>query len=210
MKRRSAQHLVGVLALLPILAACGGGSAPPPEPGTSTGFAPNLDGRRVILLPVQQVMGVPGDPSAELAFALTDRGQDVDWIPWSEVDDALARSPALDANTRDLPVGLFAQAEVERVGDPLFGQLRRMAGLVDADLILLPVSATWEPNPAVVDATPRVRFTVALIVPRTGRVMWYGLEEGEDYPRDDPRALASAAERLAQTLLWYVSSGDDV
>lgn len=210
MTRRSAQFLVGVFALLTTLAACGGGSAPPPEPGTSTGFAPNLDGRRVILLPVQQNLGVPGDPSAELSYALTDRGEDVDWILWPEVDEALARSPGMDARTTGLPIGLFAQAEVERVGDPLYGQLRRMAGLVDAEMILLPVGVTWEPNPAVVDATPRVRYTVALIVPRTGRVLWYGLEEGADHPRDDPRALASAAERLSERLLWYVSRGGDV
>ena len=210
MTRRFVRFSVGVLALLPIMAACGGGSTPPPEPGTNLGFAPDLDGRRVILLPVQQVLGVPGDPSAELSFALTDRGQEVDWILWPEVDEVLSRSPGIDARTQRLSVGLFGQAQVERVGDPLFGQLRRMAGLVDADLVLLPVSATWEPNPTVIGATPRVRFTVALIVPRTGRVMWYGVEEGDDHPRDDPRALASAAERLARSLLWYVRPGAGV
>lgn len=167
-------------------------------------MAPNLDGRRVILLPVQRARGVPGNASAELAHALTDRGQDVEWVLWSEVDAALARSPAMDARTSGLPVGVFGAAQVERVGDPLFGQLRRMAGLVDAEFILLPVSVTWETNPAVMNATPRIRFTVALIVARTGHVVWYGVEEGDDHPRDDPRALATSAERLSENLLWYV------
>ncbi len=207
MSRRSARALVGALTLVSLAMGCGGRSAPAPEPGTSLGFSPNLDGRRVILLPVQQVLGVPGDASAELSFALGDRGRDVEWIPWTEVDAALARSPGVDTRTQQLSVGLFGQAQVERVGDPLFGQLRRMAGLVDADLVLLPLSVTWEVNPAIIDATPRVRFTVALIAPRTGRVMWYGVEEGDDHPRDDPRALASAAERLARSLLWYVREG---
>ena len=90
---------------------------------------------------------------------------------------------------------------------PLFGQLRRMAGLVDAEFILLPVSVTWETNPAPIEASPRVRFTVALIAARTGHVVWYGVEEGDDHPRDDPRALATAAERLSESLLWYVRPG---
>ncbi len=207
MFRRPAQRFTALFVLVPLLASCGGGTAPPPEPGTSRGTSPILDGRRVILLPVQRVGGVPGNASAELSHALTDRGQDVEWVLWSEVDDALARSPGMDARTSGLPVGLFGAAEVERVGDPLFGQLRRMGGLVDADLILLPVSVTWETNPAVIGATPRVRFTAALIAARTGHVVWYGVEEGDDHPRDDPRGLATAAERLSESLLWYVRRG---
>ena len=129
MTRRSAPFLVGVFALLTTLTACGGGSAPPPEPGTSTGFAPNLDGRRVILLPVQQNLGVPGDPSAELSYALTDRGRDVDWILWSEVDEALAlldraaeASPESDSPLRakaELLTALGAAADTERALEAL-------------------------------------------------------------------------------------------
>lgn len=205
--RSNTRFSTSLLAVAVVMAGCGGGSAPPPDPGTSLGVAPNLNGRRVLLLPVQQVLRVPGDPSAELAFALTSRGRDIEWVLPAEVDQALARSPGLQARTTGLPVGPFTQARVERVGDPLYGQLRRMAGLVDAEVIVLPVTVTWEPNPAVIDADPRVRFTAALIVARTGRVVWFGVEEGDDHPRDDPRALASAAERLAESLLWYVAPG---
>ena len=186
-------------------AACGGKTAPPPSPGQSRGVAPDLRGRRVLLLPVQIVAGVAGDPDAELAFVLQDVGREVDWILEAEVAEALVRSPGMDARTRGLPVGRFVQAEVERIGDPLYGQLRRMAALVDADAVLIPVAATFEPNETVTDSGPRVRFTTALIEPRTGRVVWFGIEEGEEVPRGDPRGLASAVERLAQALLWYVS-----
>lgn len=157
-----------------------------------------------MLLPVQHVAGVLGDPTAELAFALTDRTDEVDWILEDEVQEILRRSPAIQASTRGLPVGAFLQAEVQRVGDPLYGQLRRMAGLVDAEVILLPVQASFAANPEIEGATPRVRITAALVDPRSGRVIWFGIEEGEDVPRDDPRGLASAAERLARTILWYV------
>lgn len=158
-----------------------------------------------MLLPVQRVQGVAGDPSAELAFALTERGDEVDWILEDEVVEILERSPAIQASTRGLPVSLFLQAEVQRVGDPLYGQLRRMAGLVDAEAVLLPIVASYEAS-AEVGATPRVRLTAALIEPRSGRVVWFGIEEGDDTAQDDPRGLASAAEQLARTILWYVGA----
>jgi hypothetical protein len=156
-----------------------------------------------MILPVQQNLGVRGDLDAELAFALTDREDDVDWVLRAEVDEILNRSPGVQARTRGLPVSMFLQSEVERVGDPLFGQLRRMAGLVDAQAILLPVQASFEPPPDVVGGAPRVRLQAALIDPRTGRVYWYGVEQGGEFTQDDPRAIASAVENLARALLWY-------
>jgi hypothetical protein len=78
-----------------------------------------------------------------------------------------------------------------------------MAALVDADAVLLPVAATYETNEDVVGSAPRVRLTTALIAPRTGQVLWFGVEEGGEFPREDPRGLASAMDRVARTLLWY-------
>ena len=191
-------------AMLAAVAACGGGTSPAPQPGQMRGVPPDLRGRRVMLLPVQQVLGVRGDADAELTFALEDLGRDVDWILEEEIAAVLARSPAFDARTRGLPVGRFLQAEVRRVGDPLFGLLRRLAALVDAEWILIPIAASFEPNQLVEGSTPRVRLTLALIEPRSGRVVWFGIEEGGDFPQGDPRGLASAVEKAAGTLLWYV------
>jgi hypothetical protein len=154
----------------------------------------------VLLLPVQQNLGVPGDPDAELAFGLQNRASGIEWVLPAEVDEVLARSPAIQARARGLPVGTFTVAEVERVGDPLYGELRRLASVVAADAIVLPVQATLE---AVPGADPRVRFWTALIEVRTGRVMWFTVLEGEAFPRGDPRALASAVEEVARSLLWY-------
>jgi hypothetical protein len=135
----------------------------------------------VILLPVQQNLGVRGDLDAEIRFTFTDQGREVDWIFEEAVQRMLDRTPTMDTRTRGLPVSLFSAAEVERVGDPLYGQLRRMAALVEADAILIPIEASFEPNEAVVDSEPRVRFTAAIIEPRTGRVVWFGVEEGGDF-----------------------------
>ena len=208
MMRTSMRHTTGsrwvpALLLVSLLSACGG-TAPPPAPGQSRGVPPDLRGRRVILLPVQRVVGVGGDPDAELAFTLQDRGREVDWILSEEVSRVLARSPAMQTQITGLPVGLVLQGEVQRIGDPLFGQIRRMAALVEADAVLLPVRASFERDSQDFDASPRVRFTAALIEARSGRVVWFGVEQGGDFPREDPRGLASAVERLARTLLWYV------
>jgi len=61
------------LATLLIAGVAGcGGKAPPPAPGTSQGVPPDLRGSRVMVLPVQDNQGVPGDLDAEIAFALGD------------------------------------------------------------------------------------------------------------------------------------------
>ena len=202
----SRAHIQGVTsALLVTLVACGGGTAPAPQPGQMRGTPPDLRGQRVVLLPVQQVSGVVGDVDAELAFTLTDWGRDILWVLEDELATVLARSPGVDARLRGLPVSQFLLTEVRRIGDPLYGHLRRMATVVDAAAVVIPVAASFEPNQLVEGAPPRVRLTVALVEPRTGQVVWFGIEEGGDFPRDDPRALASAVERMARTLLWYVS-----
>jgi hypothetical protein len=100
---------------------------------------------------------------------------------------------------RGLPVGTFEAAEVERVGDPLYGELRRLGTLVAADVALVPVRASAEPA----DADVAVRLSVAVIHLVSGRVLWFGVVEGSGHPPDDPRGLASAVDRLARTLLWY-------
>jgi hypothetical protein len=193
-----------VFALATMTGVLGGCSAsPPPEPGVSRGVPPDLRGRRVILLPVQRVDGVAGDPDAELAFTLAEFGAEVDWVTEDQIQAALRRSPTVETRTRGLPVGVFMQAEVDRVGDPLYGYLRRMEALVEADAILLPVAATYEPDPRLPESGSRARLTAALVEPRTGRVIWFGIEQGGAFDSADPRALASAVEELARTLFWY-------
>ena len=190
-----------VLPALCVVAACG--PRPLPEPGTVRGSAPDLRGRTVLVLPVQHVLGVPGNADAELAFGLESRGAGVGWVLPAEVEEVLARSPAMQTRTRGLPADYFLAAEVDRVGDPLYGELRRLAALVDADAIVLPVQASLESIPG---EDPRIRFWTALIEVRNGRVMWFSVLEGSGFPVGDPRGLASAVEEVARSLLWYMGS----
>lgn len=178
-----------------------------PEPGSPQGTPPDLRGSRVMVLPAQGVAGVAGDVDAELAFALRDRGAGVTWIFPPRLQEALDRSPGLGGRIHGLPVGVFGAGEVRRVGDPLYGDLRRVAALVDAEVALIPVRA-WAWTDEAAGGEVRVRVSAALVHVRTGRVPWFGVVEGEPGPAADPAGLASAAEALARALLWYVVPGD--
>lgn len=192
--RRGASALVALL-----LSGCAGTGAPP-EAGGSQGTPPDLRGRRVMVLPVQQQAGFTGTVDAELAFQLRDREPAVEWVMPDAIQERLDRSPGIQAEIRGLPVGVFQQAEVRRIGDPLYGQLRRMSALVDAPVALLPVRAATRP---VGDGEVVIRLLAALVDVRSGRVLWFGVEEGRPGPADDPAALASAVDALARSLLWY-------
>jgi hypothetical protein len=151
-----------------------------------------------MLLPVQRVTGVQGDLDAELAFALKERGPGVHWVLPSELDEALQRSPALETRTHDLPVDIFFAGEVRRIGDPLFGDLRRLGAVANSELALLPIQATLEPVPGGGGA---VRLWAALLDVRTANVLWFGIVEGDPGPEGDPKPLASAVDALARKLL---------
>jgi hypothetical protein len=191
--------LAALAFMLVALPAWGCASRPgPPGPGEARGLLPDLRGQRVLVLPIQLRGGVPDGAlaDAELAHALRALGQGVDWVLPPEMDDRLARSPGVSARIRDLPVGVFLRAEVERIGDPLYGDLRRLSALTGAGLALIPVELRYADVGA-------YRITAALVSLRSGRVNWLGVVEGEAGVADDPGALASAAERLARAVLPF-------
>jgi hypothetical protein len=189
---------------LALVAACAG-ARPAPTPGTSTGAVPDLRGARVMLFPVQTLDGVGAQADAELAFALAQRNAGVDWVLPDAMRRAGTTSPGLDIRLEGLPVGIFMQTEVRRIGDPLFGWLRRMGALVSSDIALVPVLARYRAGSAAgpdVPAAPSgVEIAAALISVRSGQVLWFGVEQGSSGSVDDPRVLASAAEAMSRRLL---------
>ncbi len=175
---------------------CAHASAPP-GPGEARGYVPDLTGQRVMVLPFQLREGAVADADAELAFALQGRGAAVEWILPAEIRASLRASPALDAPLEGLPVGVFLRTEVERLGDPVYGVLRRLGAVTGADLAVLPVAVVRH-GPG--DETPAgVRVNAALMDVRTGRVVWYGVE-GATGDLDDPAALAGAMDAIARHL----------
>ncbi|MBT8397761.1 MAG: hypothetical protein HKO65_01675 [Gemmatimonadetes bacterium] len=159
---------------------------------------PDLRGFSVMVLPVQQKTAVPSGVTAdpELAHALRSKGDGVTWVFPPELEEALQRSPGVSVRLHGLPVQVFSRAEVNRIGDPLFGNLVRLATLTGADVALIPVRLEYGESGAFIMST-------ALIDTRSGRVAWYGVLEGEPGESGDPAALASVTEALAATLFPF-------
>jgi hypothetical protein len=158
-----------------------------------------------MVLPVQSNVGVTGNAEAELVDALGARGGGVRWLMPQQLRAMVARSPTLDVPIDALPVGIFLQAQVDRVGDPLYGQLRRLAALANGQLALIPIQVRHRP-----DAPERpgaIEVVATLIDTGNARVLWFGVVEGVPGGGADPRALASAADALARRLL-PAASGD--
>jgi len=194
---KSAGHAISLVLVLLVAWSCGPPPAPP-GPGEARGFVPDLRGYPVMVFPIQLQSGVPqgllGDP--ELAHALGNRGQGVDWIFPQDMENILRRSPSVPAQIQGLPVQVFLQAEVKRVGEPLYGHLVRLGGLTGADVALIPVELRYGEDGSYL-------LSVAVVVIRTARVAWYGVVEGAPGDADDQGALASVAEKMAQVLLPY-------
>ena len=201
-RRRSHILSTGGTLIAAFLAFGCGGAGSAPTAGSFEGFIPDLRGERVMVFPVQIPTGVPGDASPEINFALRNRTREVEWIFTDELEAVLARSPTLDSAVRGLPVAFFLRAEVRRIGDPLFGQLLRLGALVDSEIALIPLTVRAEAEGA--GGTSVVEIVATILNVRTGYVIWFGVVAGRPGSVADFASVASAAERFAATLLWYV------
>lgn len=152
-----------------------------------------------MVLPAQAVEGVGGDPDAELAFALQSRMDGVEWVMPEALRSAVEASPSLDVRLEGLPVGMFLRAEVERVGDPLFGILRRLGALTGGGAALIPIQVGYRPA-AAGDGEGAVQVTAAVLDVRSGYVLWFGVEEGAPGGANEVAAVASALDALVRRL----------
>jgi hypothetical protein len=192
------------LALVVVVAACGG-SPPPPEAGDSMGAIPDMMGRTVMLLPVQVVDGVPEPVDPEIEFALGEHGEGIDWVLPDQLRRHVDRTPGMDLKVEDLPVGTFFRAEVERVGDPLFGYIRRLAALTAADMAVIPLQVRYRMATELEPSAIEIMSTV--LDARSGRVFWTGVLAGSEGDADDPATLGSAANVFARSMAWSAQGG---
>ena len=151
-----------------------------------------------MVLPVQATRGVTGDAEAELVYALNERGRGVRWLMPQTLRAQLARNPALDVPLENLPVDSFLQAQVNRIGDPLYGYLRRLAAISNSTIALIPVEVRHRATTAEVPGA--VEVVTALVDVGSGRVAWFGVVQGVAGAGSSPGALASAAGALARLL----------
>lgn len=190
-----------------LIAACGGKrpSAAPPAPTTAP--APVLTGMTVMVFPTQRGpvpvadtlarhFGLPADKlDAEVAYWLPQLAGTVRWILPASIQRAITRSPSLGIDISNLAVTSFHRAQVKRIGDPLYGDLRKLAAVLDARIAVIPVAAEYiGATPA--DARPQV--ATAVIDALEGTVLWYGILQGDTPATQDDAAIASAAQAFAR------------
>ena len=208
--RRRFSMVLSALAVV-FVASSGSSREEPPQAGVVRGGVPDFRGETVMLLPVQDILGVGGDPDAEIAFALQNRSDAVEWALPDELERAVRRSPTLEVRVHALAVGVFLQGEVRRIGDPLYRDLLQISALTGSRLALIPIQVRYRPavlpDPEVPEEDQvekregAIEIMAVLIETRGGNVLWFGLLDGEPGAADDPAALASAADRLAQVLV---------
>jgi hypothetical protein len=179
------------------LAACAGRTTSSPEAGYERGGVPSFRGERVLLFPPQLRAGGHPDLERELMWAMESRGAETQWVG----PDALRRrvsESALRIDPDALAIQRFLVGEIQRIGDPLFGDLYRLAAVVSANYAVVPVQVRER---MLDDGTRVVELAAAVIHPRSGRVHWYGIVEGRPGPPGDLAATVSATEALALRLL---------
>jgi hypothetical protein len=190
-----------------LTAGCGGTRQRGAPPAPTSSPAPVLVGYRAMVLPTQRGPVPVADPQAqhfplpadkldaEIAYWLPELAGAVNWILPAAIQRAITRSPTLGVDMRNLGVSSFHRAQVKRIGDPLFGDLRRLAAVLDARIAVLPVAAEFI-GPTQADA--RVQIATAVIDTFDGTVLWYGVLESAADAKGGDVAIASAAQAFAR------------
>ncbi len=201
------QRLALLLALA-LAGACGGHPRPPtaesPQPRPI-----DLSGLTVMVLPAQPAASTPQASAdafdAELAYWLGERAPRVRWVTAADVVRLVRNSPGLRIDPHALDVRAFGHMRIQRIGDPLFGDVHNLGAMFDARLALLPASLAYVSPRDSAGAPPRpgpgrYEVTAALIQAFGGEVVWYAVVPGDPGPIDAPASIASAARALARTL----------
>lgn len=190
-------------ALVPVLAACGGGRQPAStRPAPAVSVAPmDLGGQRVLILPVQASAGLQfnrEDMTTELVAALRDRDSRTQWIDPARLRRSLAASPNFAPDPAALPNDRYEMHGERRIQGGLADAIRRYMALTEARLVVIPRSATlMQPD----SAPAFVRLNVAVVDARTGFVVWFGEADGQPAAPDDRALIASAAAAMATRLV---------
>lgn len=200
----------------------------------------------VVVLPVQSVHPTLGGAwpgggrtmqetletlSAELAFAMgEERGAEA-WVMPGAVVERVQRNPVVRVDpTRLAYHGLLRKPDKrDQLYEPLHGQLRTLAALFGARIVVLPLRVWYEPEPApapaaevgpgralaggVEGARPtgepaaapgepmgRAVLLLALVDVRRSAVLWHGRIEGDVAAPGSRALLATLAHRVARQL----------
>lgn len=197
MKKKSLTRAVSHLLTLSVL-GCGSKSVETSGPVGSYGILGDLSGTSVMVMPVQAVMGSASkeDVTRELEFAVSEIDLKDRWLLPTRLRQQIARSPQVQVDLDALPVGVFLQREVRRMGDPLFGQFRRLRALTDARWVFIPIVVRYEAS----SGAGRWELTGAVAEAGNGRVMWFGTIAAPEGPADHAGAMAALAAAVIRRL----------
>jgi hypothetical protein len=176
-----------------------------------------LSGQRVLVLPVHYVQPVEGGwvggassadealhrANAEIAFALGERSTKTEWVVAGQIAAAVERQPAVGVNIYGLsadPARRATLGRADRVRDPLYGEIRRVAALFDARYAVFPVELWYEPAPAGYGGDGHAALWTVLLDTRTGFVLWSGMVRGAAGPARSDLSVVRVAEALARQI----------
>ena len=138
--------------------------------------------------------------NAELAFAFGEEAGARSWALGPAVEARLARNPTIGVDPRRLAYhGLLRDPGRRQLYEPLHTQLRQVASLFDARLVVLPLSVWYRRADRAPDAG-RAVLLLAVIDVRRSAVLWHGTIEGRAADAASPAALTTLALRVADQL----------
>lgn len=149
-------------------------------------------------VPARDAQHWPADHAAldaELAYWLKQNTPGTRWILPPDIERLLARSPGLDIDPHRLAVNIFTRAKVKRIGDPLFGDLARLAAVLGAQLAVIPVAAEYV---GADQPSAELNVATAVINATDGTVIWFGVIAGSEKGMNSAAAIASAAQAFAR------------
>ncbi len=149
---------------------------------------------------VPALAGSPDQVDAELAFWLQDGSPDTEWILPDELQAVADRTPQWRLKLRNDPRTVVETSPGHRrLADPLYGDLRRLGAVLDANYALVPINVR---RGVAADSMGAMAATItaAFVDIRGGTVAWLGTVEGKARGGNGEGAIAAAAAALARAL----------
>ncbi len=155
--------------------------------GDSTGTLPDLEPRRGALLQ-------EANSALDTAVRLTGRG--VTWMGLEEQRRAARRNPTLGIEPDQLATAYLVGSTVDRVPDPLWGQVRSLGAITGARFAVVPAAVRVSGTSGAFTAS----YIVVVADIRTGNVMFRARATGRPMATAEAALVSAAGTVIAAPL----------